>query len=778
MKTRRHPSSVERSRTDSTLEHALLGLMRRLAAPPSSPNARTEHDDTAPTFARIDAALRDGGAPPRLGPFVLLGRIGEGGMGVVYSAYDSKLERRCAIKLMRAAGDAATTRLLREARAMAQLEHPNVATVYEVGSHGDCVFLVMELVPGQTLRQWAAMKRRSTASILSIYDQAGRGLAAAHAIGVVHRDFKPDNAVYGADHRVRVLDFGLAVDVDGEHGTATSLHGSAEKFAGTPAYMPPEQLMGRDVDARSDQFSFCVALYEALVGVRPFAGSDGAALLGAIADQRVREGPRSRKLPRHVRAALVRGLAHDPAARWPSMDELLAELARDPARKRRRWITAGLVGGLAVGAVAGLEVDRRRGLRACAAEGGAIGEAWNDDVRSSVHAAMSAIGTDHAAETWIRIEPRLDDHARRWAIARERSCVLASVDREWSPELAQRASECFQEGREALRARLALLGEPDAIIVENAVASLGELPRPERCIDAAVLLARPAHPVAERERATELSLALVRNQALHSAGRDARGLARALELAAAAKLLGWPPLEAQALTQVGTFAEGVGDLHTARASLDEAVTIAMLHGTDEVAFDAALQRVRVRGDTDAELEVARWWGWMASTLLERTESPTLVAPVDLRIHRAATHRRLGETAEQERLLSEALTLAERTLDVDDLEVGNVLHALAALRSEQGRHGESLALLERAIELQERALGPASPVVGDTSSALSIELSQLGRTADAVAACQRAVAIQPQTRLRDHALPRPPGDAEQHSSFVWHPPCSVSVLGGH
>jgi eukaryotic-like serine/threonine-protein kinase len=777
MKTRRHPSSVERSRTDSTLEHALLGLMRRLAAPPSSPNARTEQDDTAPTFARIDAALRDGGAPPRLGPFVLLGRIGEGGMGVVYSAYDSKLERRCAIKLLRAAGESATERLLREARAMAQLEHPNVATIYEVGSHGDCVFLVMELVSGQTLRLWAAMKRRSTRSILSIYDQAGRGLAAAHAIGVVHRDFKPDNAVYGADGRVRVLDFGLALDVASEHGAATGLHGSAEKFAGTPAYMPPEQLMGRDVDARSDQFSFCVALYEALVGVRPFAGSD-AALLDAIADQRVRDGPRSRKLPRHVRAALVRGLAHDPAARWPTMDELLAELARDPARKRRRRIAAGLAVALAIGAVAGLEIDRRRGLRACAAEGATIAEAWNDDVRSSVRAAMSAIGTEHAAQTWMRVEPRVDEHARRWAIAREQSCVLASVDRAWSPELAQRASECFEERREALRARLALLGEPDAIIVENAVASLDELPSPDRCTDEAVLLARPAHPGAERERATELSLGLVRNQALHRAGRDPQGLARARELAAEAKQLGWPPLEAQALTQVGAFAERVGDLHTARAALDEAVTLAMLHGTDEVAFDAALQRVRMGGDTDAELEVARWWGWMASTLLERTESPSLVAPVELMLYRAATLRGLGETAEQERLLSEALTLAERTLDADHLEVGSVLHALATLRSEQRRHAEALALLERALALRERALGAASPVVGDTLSSLSIELSQLGRTEDAVAACQRAVAIQQATRLRDHALPRPTGDAEQHSSFAWHPPCSTSVLGGH
>jgi len=169
---------------------------------------------------------------------------------------------------------------------------------------------------------------------------------------------------------------------------------------------------------------------------------------------------------------------------------------------------------------------------------------------------------------------------------------------------------------------------------------------------------------------------------------------------------------------------------------------------------------------------------MASTLLERTESPTLVAPVELMIHRAATHGGLGETAEQERLLSEALTLAERSLDADDLALGSVLHALAMLRSAQGRHGESLALLERALGLRERALGPASPVVGDTSSSLSIELSQLGRSEAAVAACQRAVAIHRTTRMRDHALPRAAGDAEQHSSFAWHTPCSASVLGGH
>jgi WD40 repeat protein/predicted Ser/Thr protein kinase len=315
----------------------------------------------------------------------VLRRIGAGGMGVVYAAYDEELDRRVAIKLVRPGRDdaEARARTRREAQALARLSHPNVVQVYEVGEWAGQVYVAMEFVPGRSLRAWQELRPRGWRELVAMYLQAGRGLAAAHARGLVHRDFKPDNVLVGDDDRPRVVDFGLA-HVRGDLSPGTGASAAAELSSGTgaperltvsgavlgtPAYMAPEQLAGGEADARGDVFSFCVALYEALHRVRPFAGERSDDLLAAVRRGELVRPGRPVDVPARLLRVLLRGLAADPAARWPAMDPLLAALARDPTRARRRLGLAALGLALAAGSALGLlELRERRQAAALAAE--------------------------------------------------------------------------------------------------------------------------------------------------------------------------------------------------------------------------------------------------------------------------------------------------------------------------------------------------------------------------------------------------------------------------
>ncbi len=331
-----------------------------------------EHD------SRADVAVE----PPlgAVGRFTVLGEIGGGGMGVVYAAYDPELDRKIAIKLMRpVASDSVSVsegraRLLREGQAMARLSHPNVIAVHDVGTFGEQVFIAMEHVDGSTLAEWLSLKKRTWREIVSIFVQAGQGLAAAHAAGILHRDFKPDNVLVGDDGRVRVLDFGLARAADASDRIDPKIrdHTSAEKrlsagpgmlrvavtdpgkFMGTPAYMAPEQLMGQGADQKTDQYSFCVALYQGVYGELPFRGEDVPALLREMAQSTPQQLHKSSHVPRWLHRIIMQGLSSNTSDRHASMKAVLERLLRGSRVSRQHWAILGtlmaillLVGGLA-----------------------------------------------------------------------------------------------------------------------------------------------------------------------------------------------------------------------------------------------------------------------------------------------------------------------------------------------------------------------------------------------------------------------------------------------
>src|SRR5499433_3409514 len=320
-------------------------------APTSGVTMPSEDGATEPSVDAPGEQLQPG-CP--LGRYVVRERLGTGGMGIVYEAYDPELNRKIAIKLMRPGASESMSasegrvRLMREAQAMAQLSHPNVIAVYDVGTFGDQVFIAMEYVEGSTLTQWLAEHKRPWREIVNMFVQTGRGLAAAHAAGILHRDFKPDNVLVGKDGRPRVLDFGLAralfgepekrahsdenderAKLDASSPSILALLGLAltqtGRLMGTPAYMAPEQLMGQPADHRTDQYSFCVALYQALYGELPFKAQNVETLVREVTQGKPPEAVSS-QVPSRLRRVVLRGLLPEPADRFPSMDALLDEL--------------------------------------------------------------------------------------------------------------------------------------------------------------------------------------------------------------------------------------------------------------------------------------------------------------------------------------------------------------------------------------------------------------------------------------------------------------------
>ncbi|MCA9618834.1 MAG: protein kinase, partial [Myxococcales bacterium] len=427
--------------------------------------------------------------------------LGEGGMGVVYAAFDEALGRRVALKLLHV-GD--PLRLLREAQALARLSHPNVVQIYAVGRFREQVYVAMEYVEGPTLDAWLRAEARPPEAILDAFIQAGRGLAAAHQGGLVHRDFKPSNVLVGQDGRVRVLDFGLALapgapnldrglPVAGSSsivsGASHSLLGEAltmaGAIAGTPAYMAPEQLHGADVDVRCDVYAFSVTLFEALYGRRPYKGKS--------VDDRKRELASDAqvdfsgaKVPAWIRKILRRGLEVDPDRRYASMLGLLAELEHDPTKKRR-WIVGGSLAALVLlGGGYGIARQQAAMNDPCADVGDEIAEVWSDGRRGEIAEALRATGASYAEATWERLEPSLDAYAKGWSEGRVAACV-AHQSREHDAQVLGLQLACLGRRKAAFDALLGALAKADAKVLQKSIQAADDLPLLATCGDVAAL---------------------------------------------------------------------------------------------------------------------------------------------------------------------------------------------------------------------------------------------------------------------------------------------------
>jgi tetratricopeptide (TPR) repeat protein/predicted Ser/Thr protein kinase len=719
----------------------------------------------------VETAEPAGAAPRRVGRFFIFRRIAEGGMGQVLLGYDETLGRKLAIKLWRPqarSGEDLRARMLREAQALARLSHPNVVQVYEVGDHRDQLYLAMEYVEGRTLREWAAQDRPELARLLERYVQAGQGLAAAHRAGVLHRDFKPDNAVVGDDGRVRVLDFGLArADTGLSEGTGPrpsvplvlsstdSLEAPitrAGSVLGTPAYMPPEQLAGLGTDARSDVYSFCVALWEAVHGLRPFAGATARELRAAIEQGAPRES--RRPVPKWLRAALLRGLAPAPAARWPAMEPLLDALAAGARRRRRRVaLAAALAAALLLAAAAAVVLaGRAREAAACDARGAALVDAWSA-ARPSVRAALLAAGHGFAAHTAGRVDALLDRYAATWSKGQADACRRVRLAGAWSAEVGERADACLDERRLEFEGLVGALAEADLAAARRAVEAAAALPAVEVCLDVDALARRPQLPPepAARAEAAAVQRALARARSLEATGHYAESLAAVEALVARADALAWPPLQARTRLAAGGLMASLGERDTARviARFEDALFLALDAGYDATAAEAAIELVDFVGLTLLRPVEGHRWARLAHALLRRlgAEAPPLAAALEC------------STADLEKVLGRLDAAAagfERCRDARAAAHGpdHPLVALALLdrsRLEKLRGDEPAAhdLLLRVLAGLEPVYGPDHPTIARVLGELGDTQASLGQYAEAERTLTRARAIDVRVFGPDH-----------------------------
>jgi len=673
--------------------------------------------------------FRTKASPVKIGRYTILDRLGEGGMGVVYTAYDDKLDRKIAVKVMRSESEredsVGKTRLLREAQAMARLAHPNIVTVHEVGEVDRQVFVAMEFIRGQSLDRWLE-EPHPWREVLEVFLQAGRGLEAAHRAGLVHRDFKPQNVLVGREGAVKVLDFGLARAVgpgEVDPGEALVPTGTAAiklldanltrtgALMGTPAYMAPEQHHGLPADARSDQFAFAVALFEGLHGQHPFDCSTFAALVLDVTTGKVHEPANASKVPAWLRRAIQRAMSVEPARRYPSMAELLAELARDPAVKRRRILASTALAGLVGAASFGAASFTAQAPAACASAEAELAGVWDPARRAAAERALLATGVPYAAETWQRVAPRLDAYASEWVAMRGEACETHRQGTH-SDRLFDLRTACLDLRRASLGALAEALGDADPSTVEKAATAAANLPRLAACADTRALgqaVAPPEDPkVAARVQV--LRGALARVQGLGDAGKYRRGLELVAPLRAEAEALGYPPLLAEAELREGSLEMDLGRLPEAEASLSAALNLGIASGADPVALEALSKRIFLRaaamgapGSAVGDVSYGR-------AFLERVDAEA-GAKWLLFNNIGVMHEHLGDVDAAEaayRELSAGGDLNQLT-GLSDLQRAITLTNIGNLRTFVANDpGRAVAPFTEALRLAEAALGPHHP----------------------------------------------------------------------
>lgn len=639
----------------------------------------------------------------RVGRYVILEAIGAGAMGVVYRAYDPELDRDVAIKLVRvlgeaARGDDARARLVREAQALARVAHPHVVAVHDASTYGEHVFVAMELVEGTDLEAWLAAAPRSWRAVLAPFVAAGRGLAAAHAAGVIHRDVKAANILVGDDGRARITDFGLAVASDEAPATA----------AGTPAYMSPEVAAGAPADAASDQFSFARALERAT----PDA-------------------------PRAIRRILARALAPSPAGRFSSLTALLDALERAAAPRRWPLVAAGLAL-LAASVVAVVVARAPAAAPACADPAARLAGVWDAPAKAQIRAAFVASGHPLALDQWARVETALDGFARAWSRTYTDACEATHVRHEQSPDLLDRRMACLADETARLRALTGQLASADRALVARAIGASDIGDRLARCSDVAALRASaplPATP-ALRARSAAATSALAYAEAISLRAKFAPAIAMARAVTIEARAIGDARLEADSLRSAGESQWRSGDYAGALATLHDAVDAAKRAGGPDLEAGALLDLVAVlveQGTYGEALQVARL---AESTIRAYGDDARLGKLLG---NRAAVHYLQGDFAAARADYERALALFEKELGPEHRIVGQTVMNLAMLAAE-GDTIDPLPLYARALAIHERALGPRHPEVALTLANRAIALANVKRFADAYADLERALAI--------------------------------------
>ena len=729
---------------------------------------------SAPPGARVPIATGT-----QIGRYVVVQELGVGGMGAVFVAFDPQLARRVAIKVVRPDVNTPDTRarLLGEAQAMARLTHPNVVAVFDVGPFGDDVFLAMEYIEGSTLRRWLKEPRRWQETLATLV-AAGRGLAAAHAAGLVHRDFKPDNVVIGSDGRVVVVDFGIARAEDaadarlaplphvastGENptlsresekianvtsvpdmmtGPRSSLQGNLTEtggLIGTVGYMSPERAFeGRD-DARSDQFSFCVTLYAALFGEQPYPHGDMQAYLEAVGSPLGPPPPGSR-VPSWVTAAVTRGLSFDPDDRFTSMDDLLRALARDPG-PRRRWLAGAALAATALGVAALVYVhDARARARACDDEGHEVDRAWGEGVKAKVEGAFGRSEVIGRGRLWDGTRAGLDDYSARWSRTAVDSCRATTIERTQPEPILNRRRACLHSRLAELAQLTLALTEADPKLVRRARDAVGALSPLEGCSDFDELMSALETPT---DRSLEARVAGLRGgiaeaKALKALGHDVDARARVTPIVDEARRIGLAPLLAEALVEQGRAEPKPAD---AELRFSEAYHLALTSRRFTTAGRAAAELTGAVGLELGRHKDGHAWARLGEAALGTSTSRDAD---DERVTILVAETNVYNQEEDGAAAIEAATRAEviaaRHYGPEDAVSEQIQLGFGIARIVTGDVAGARRDLEAAVTAAERRYGPDQPHVADNLTTLAVVELADGRYDVATRLLGRALAI--------------------------------------
>ena len=733
---------------------------------PHSSGAQDTLSDLAPV--RRQEFLERGA---QVGRYIVLEPVGSGGMSIVYSAYDPELDRRVALKVLRRFGDGGSDepgrqgqRLLREAQSMARLTHPNVVPIYDVGALGDRVFLAMHFVEGETLGQWLT-QTHPWRTVVEFFVYAGRGLAAAHVAGLVHRDFKPDNVLVDRAGRVRVTDFGLARPSEGtgseqddgrDRPSRTASMASmpldrpvtiAGAVLGTPAYMSPEQHLAGEVDARTDQFSFCVALWEALVGERPFAGLTVGELAFAVTRGQMRAFPRDSPVPNRIRVALTRGLSRAPDDRFASMNALLDALA-PPARRRTALMVGAGLGLVVLGATIPL-LGRARAVAddPCVIARAGLDAIYEPTARKRVEAAMLATG-ELGPEATEQVLSVLDHQAAVWREGATDACVAHHVDGTQSASAFDARMRCLARRRAEFENFLSGLEDagPGQLSATASAVFVGVLATacndPRRLLEASP---PPDDPVL-RARADEVDAQV--DLLLADIRSDDETVALAAKLVADARSTGWHSLNARALAAQSEVHEARGEIGEAERMLREAArSAAAAHDTQrllKILGDLAYALVHLQNRVPEGLEVA----YLIELEIARADGDPGVPAIFAAL--GAVYQGANQLGRAREAYLGALAMLDTPGRDNPVRRAIVLNNLGTIALTRGDALGARPFFEKALELATAFFGPDYLHLSDNYVNLCESYLLRGELDLARPLCEHALAVVDGPRPRDAA----------------------------
>ena len=733
-------------------ENALLDFSAGLLTPSEAADVEA-HVDVCPEcreWVAASARGEDEGPEERapahpqrgssVGRYIVIDPLGAGAMGVVFSAFDPVLDRKVALKFLhlhRQLADPAQARarLSREAQALARIAHPNVVAVHDVGTWEDQVFLAMEFVDGQELGVFLTQHPQDVNQTLALFCEAGRGLAAVHEAGLVHRDFKAANVLIDAQRRVRVTDLGLAraevasgpVTVSG----AVTLTQTGE-LLGTPAYMAPEQYRGALIDARTDQFAFCVALYEALYGHLPFGVRPVPELAQAVQAGAVLPPPANSTVPSWVRRVLLRGLSVEPDARFESMRALVQALSADP---RRRRLKVAMFSGAALcvlALIAGTFIAASPERRYCRDLEAPLTTTWNAPVQQQLARAFAASLGERA---WPSAQAVLDAYANEWVTARTDACRATRVRGEQSEAAMDLRVECLDRHLVSFGALINTLGHAEAGQLQRATDAARALEPLSSCSDGASLRLQAQPRVEDRAGVAMIETAVAESQALLNLGDSTAGLARTTGLvdppylpAAASVHL----VRGQLLFQLRRYDEAEAQLRLAHQQ-------ALASNSVVLASQAVIALVSVLGNGLVRFEEAHQLAQVARAMLAGRGAEELATAEVLQAD-AAVFRRASDFKRAFALSDEATQLLEKHLGPNHPRLGSAVTERANVLLSMGNYVEAEKGHRRALELYLAEYGPEHPRVASAWSNLCLTHFRQRRSKDALAACTRALEI--------------------------------------